>query len=232
MSVFKQFATISSAADNNIATYTTLAEGNLQLPGNGTVSFIDSGYASSLTINSTGDISGATFTITGTYNNKYITETITGPDGTTDTVYTSNLFHTITSVNSSATIAEDCTLGSNHDVAVILNSYNTINTSINNYNLKNYNVIFTANTNTDWNAEDFVAYGVFGTMPTILTKASLTFDTKSYNFFPINDVTADITAADLKSGQLVSTSYPFSGMIFYATNTATEGYIYIEIAQS
>lgn len=230
MSVFKQFASINARDADSIATYTTLTEGNLKLPGNGTVSFINSGYASSLAITSTGNISSATFTITGMYNNKYITETITGPNATT--VRTSNLFQAITSVNSSAAINANCMLGSNYDVAVILNSYNTINTSVNNTNLNNYNVIFTSVVNTDWAAGDFIAYGVFGTMPTILTHSDLTFTTKSNNFFALNNVTATITAANLRSGQLISTSYPFSGVICYATSTATAGDIYIEVAQS
>jgi len=229
MSVFRQSTTIAPVAANNIGTYAAVVAGTVPLPQGGPISFINKGYASSLVISSGADISGATFTITGTYNNKYVTETVTGPNATV--AVTNNLFHTINTITASANIAQAYTIGSNFNVAVVLNSYNTRNAT--NFNLSSYSVLVNSLTAAgQWDAGEFVIYGVSGQMPVTLTSATLDYDTRSSNLFAINDVAAAVSQAELNAGFITNTNYPFSGVIVYFTNGVIQTSSFVEITQS
>lgn len=229
MSIFRQSTTIEPVSATSIGTYAAVVAGNVPLPQGGPIYFINKGYASSIIISSGADISAATFTITGTYNNRYVTETITGPNATV--AITNNLFHTVNSITASANIAQAYTIGSNFNVAVVLNTYNTRNAT--NFNLSSYSILINSLTaNAQWDAGEAVIYGVSGQMPITLTSATLDYDTRSVNLFAINDVAVAITQAQLNAGFITDTNYPFSGIIVYFTNGVISTPSFVEIAQS
>lgn len=229
MSVFRHSTTIEPVSLNSIATYAAVVVGNVPLPQGGPISFINNGYASSLIINSAADISGATFTITGTYNNRYITETVTGPNA--GLIETNNLFHTINSITASANVAQAYSIGSNSFVAVVLNSYNTRNAT--NFNLTSYSILLNSLTAAgDWNAGELVIYGVAGQMPTTLTTSSLDYATRSNNLFSLINVANPVTQANLNAGFITNTNYPFSGVIVYFNSGVITTPTYVEIVQS
>ena len=120
MSVFRQSANIVAANEALIGTYAGVVEGEVLTQH---VSFINKGYASSISITSAGDISAASFTIIGTFNNNSIIEVLGGPNA--NSVSSVNLFHTITSIRASIAVAVAYSIGANNNVAIILNSYNT-----------------------------------------------------------------------------------------------------------
>lgn len=229
MSVFRHSTTIEPISLNSIATYAAVVAGNVPLPQGGPISFINNGYASSLIINSAADISGATFTITGTYNNRYVTETITGPNAAL--AETNNLFHTVNSITASANIAQAYSIGSNSFVAVVLNSYNTRN--VTNFNLSSYSVLVNSLTAAGaWNAGEFIIYGVAGQMPTTLTTSSLDYATRSNNLFSLINVANPVTQANLNAGFITNSNYPFTGIIVYFNSGVITTPTYVEIAQS
>lgn len=228
MSVFRHSTTIYPAG-TNIATYPAVVAGNVPLPQGGPISFINKGYASSLMIGSPFNIAGATFTIVGTYNNRYVTETITGPN--VGISITNNLFHTINSITASANIAQAYAISSNFNVAVVLNGYNTKNAT--NFNLTSYNVLVNSLTAVaQWDAGEFVIYGVSGTMPNTLTSIALEYDTRGNNLHAINNVTVPVSQAQLNAGFITNTNYPFTGIIVYFTNGVILTPSYVEITQS
>lgn len=100
------------------ALQTTAGAGNLLLNGrlaggaNGEVSFISYGYSRSISITSTGNISGRTFTITGTQNGVTITENIAGPNN--NTVYSTLIYDVITSVAVNGAVATAVSIGSGY----------------------------------------------------------------------------------------------------------------------
>lgn len=229
MSVFRHTTTISPVSLNNIATYPAVVTGSVPLPNGVPISFINNGYASSLIINSAANISGATFTITGTYNNRYVTETITGPNAAL--VETNNLFHTVNSITASANVAQAYSLGSNSQVAVVFNTYNTRNAT--NYNLNSFSILVNSLTAAgNWNANEFVMYGVSGQMPITLTIASLTYATRTNNLHALVNPATAITQAQLNSGFITNTNYPFSGIIVYLSEGIVTTPTFVEIVQS
>jgi hypothetical protein len=108
------------------------AAGNLIL--NGTLSVYNNpvislvGLNRQVSITSTGNLSGVNFTVTGTYLGQVQTQTIAGPDN--DTVETTDLFHTITSVSTSGAVATNVSVGtgaSGHTEIYIVDNQSTIN---------------------------------------------------------------------------------------------------------
>jgi len=97
-----------AASNNAIALLQTLgAAGNLTLNGSlasssegGTPSVIFYNYNRYVTLTSANDLSGVNFTITGTINSAPVSQTIAGPDN--DTVATTVVFDTVTSISASA----------------------------------------------------------------------------------------------------------------------------------
>jgi hypothetical protein len=71
--------------------------GTMSVSGVAQISFIRSGFSRSVSISSTDDLSGATFTVTGIQNGAgIIKNNITGPNN--NTIYTDEIFDAITSV--------------------------------------------------------------------------------------------------------------------------------------
>lgn len=123
MAVFYRNVNLPISNNTSIATFATANAGKLVLPAtgllveyDGTINFIKLGYSSSLSITSTFDLTGITFSVYGVNNGYYITETIAGPNN--NTISTSNMFEKIISVAISGNIANQFTLGSGRDVAV------------------------------------------------------------------------------------------------------------------
>lgn len=101
--------------------------GNLILNGSyvevdGTVNFIKKGYSSSVSITSAANISAITFTIYGINNGFYTTEVVTGPN--INTVTTTGLYEKIISISINNNTGNAFTIGSNRDVAVLVEFLN------------------------------------------------------------------------------------------------------------
>jgi hypothetical protein len=228
MSVFRQIANINVFNNNGIGDY-AIINPDVNLLDN-PVSFISKGYASTLNFDSANDISGINFTINGTFNDKKITEVLTGPNA--GTVVTRNLYHTVESiVADGALILINMSIGSNGDVAVILNDRNT--TSMNNFNMTDYHVKLTSLTAAaQWAAGDVLIYGICGRMSELLTKHELTYNTRSSNYYSINNPFVAIPQADLNKGLIANTNYSFTGIIVYLTNNVITTPCFVEITQS
>jgi len=108
---------------SNIGNFPNAVAGKLTLNGSyvefdGTVNFIKNGYSSSVSITSTANISAVTFTIYGINNGFYTTETITGPN--INTVVSVGLYEKVISISISGNTANGFNIGSNRDVAVLV----------------------------------------------------------------------------------------------------------------
>lgn len=230
MSIFRQTASsITAYNPDTIGIYQELIQGEIPLPGGNDISFINKGYSSNISIGSGADISSANFTITGVYNNKQIIETLKGPNN--NFVYSDNLFEIVTSITSDSNINQGYGIGSNSEIAVVLNSYDT--QDITNFNMNFYKILINSlSASSDWVAGDFIIYGVSGSMPSNLSKLKLDYNTRSSNLVAINDITIDITAAELNKGFIVSSDYPFTGIIVYCRNKVIRTPVFIEITQS
>lgn len=114
-------------ANSTIGSYVNANTGRLNLNGNyvefdGTVNFIKKGYSSDITISSASDISAITFSIYGINNGFYTTETLSGPNG--NTVASVGLYEKIISISINNNINNAFTIGSDRDVAVLINFLN------------------------------------------------------------------------------------------------------------
>lgn len=229
MSVFRQSANIVAADETLIGDYVGVVEGEVLTQH---VSFINKGYASSISITSGADISAASFTIIGTFNNNSIIEVLEGPN--TDTVSSVNLFHTITSIRASVDVGEAYSIGANNNVAVILNSYNTGN--VNNFNLNNFNIMINSLTAAgDWNGASVIPYGLSVNYPSSLTTVNLTYGTRLNSFYSLVDLAApvaDVTQAELNRGFITTTNYPFKCIIVCFLNSVIDADSFVEITQS
>lgn len=239
MSVFRQVANVPVAAVDNIIDALAVVAGELLAAP---VSFINNGYASSISITSGADIHAINFTITGTFNGNNIVEVLAGANN--DTVSSVNLFDTITSIVASADLAVAYTIGSNNNIAVILNlTYpDAITNILNISNAKDTNTINMTNINSmitsraaagDWVAPNVLVYGLSGSNTlTALTVDNLTNATRPDNFYAINDPAANITQAQLNRGFVTSTVYPFSSIIVCFLNSVNTTASFVEINQS
>ena len=238
MSIFRQSATIPTALSSvaNITTGTLPVIGNkIVLNGlmasslTGQVSFINSGYASGISISSTANISTATFTIVGTYNGATITETVTGPNATT--VYTNNLFHTIISINATGPGVGAFTIGSNYNVAVMLIGDNPVAAKLPKTN--GYNILLNSRTATgNWVAGTAVVYGLTGQLSVSLQASALVNTTTYSNYFALFGATAITTVAQLNTGVITQTTYPFAAVIVYLAAGINTTPVFVEITQS
>lgn len=239
MTIFRQAVNVPTVASSvaNIGTFGIGAVGRLVLNGSqanitGQVSFINNGYASGLSFTSAGNISAASFTIVGTYNGTIITETIAGPN--VNTVYTNNLFHTIISVNISIAATAAFIIGSNYNVAVVLQDGNSrMGDSHSNYT---YSVLLNSLTaaGQGW-AANATIYGVANTAPTSLQANTLTYATRASNYFSLPVTGAaptGFTALQLNNGIIVQTTYPYAAVIVYLAAGVNATPVYIEVTQS
>lgn len=239
MSVFRQSANVPAVVVNNIIDAAAVVAGELLLAP---VSFIDNGYASSISITSAADISAINFTITGTFNGNNIVEVLAGAN--TNTVSSLNLFDTISSIVSSGVLAQGYSIGSNNNIAVIMNlTYpDAITNILNISNTKDTNTINMTNINSmitsraaagAWNAPNVLVYGLSGSNTlTALTVANLTNVTRPDNFYAINDPAANITQAQLNRGFVTNTVYPFSSIIVCFLDSVNTTASFVEINQS
>lgn len=240
MTIFRQAVNIPTVASSvaNIGTFGIGAVGRLVLNGpiasgvSGQVSFINNGYASGLSFTSAGNISAASFTIVGTYNGTIITETIVGPNAAT--VYTNNLFHTIISVNISIVAIAAFTIGSNYNVAVVLQDGNSrMGDSHSNYT---YSVLLNSLTAAGaWAAGGAIIYGVVNTAPSSLQVATLAYATRPSNYFSLPVTGAALggfTQLQLNNGVITQTTYPYAAVIVYLAAGINTTPTFIEISQS
>lgn len=112
---------------SNIGNFLAANAGKLSLNGgsvevDGTVSFIKRGYSSSVSFTSAGNISGLTFTIYGINNGFYTSEIVVGPNA--NTVVSVGLYEKVISISISTNTAIAFTIGSNRDVAVLVEFLN------------------------------------------------------------------------------------------------------------
>lgn len=74
-----------------------ILNGMMAVTGSADISFIRAGFSRSVSISSTNNLAGATFTVIGIQNGGRIEENIAGPN--TNTIYTTEIFDVITSVS-------------------------------------------------------------------------------------------------------------------------------------
>ena len=240
MTIFRQAANIPTVASSvaNIGTFAIGATGKLILNGpissgtTGQVSIISNGYASGLSFASVGNISAASFTIVGTFNGAIITESIVGPNA--NTVYTNNLFHTVISININIAATAVFTIGSNYNVAVVLQDGNSrMGDSHSNYT---YSVLLNSITAAaQWAAGGAIIYGVANTIPVSLQATTLAYAARPSNYFslPVTGAAlAAITQAQLNNGVITQTTYPYAAVIVYLAAGINTTPVSIEITQS
>ena len=174
---------------------TLAAAGNLVLNGNladstnSAVNFEDYGYSRSITISSTSDLSGVTFTINGTQNGVNINTPVTGPTAG-NTVESPDIFDNITSISADGIVA-DVTVGSGYKGFFKIIAINTERDVIN-YSFSLHRLTT--------NPKDTI---IFGTLSNIVNNGI------SY---------LDITANDLSLFEIKADG-PTNGYIFPAQNT-------------
>ena len=235
MSIFRKSVNIPIATTISIGGYGAgVPVGRLVLNGpivspNGTVSFIDKGYASSVTIQSAGNVSGINFTIVGTGNNGVnITEVIVGANA--NSVFTNNLFETVLSITIDAAPPGGVgfAIGSNANVAIVLNGYNTGASNNVRYSMLG-NSLTAAGA---WAAGGLIIYGVAGNTPSLLTRAKLAHATRSNNYKALNDPAAATTQVNLNAGLVTQTTYPFGAVVVAILNGVNTTPAFVEITQS
>lgn len=102
--------------------------GKLSLNGgfveaNGTVDFIKRGYSSSVSITSAFNLAAFTFTIYGVNNGFYTSEVVIGPNA--NTVTSVGIYEKVIDISLSANTGNAFTIGSNRDVAVLVEFLDT-----------------------------------------------------------------------------------------------------------
>ncbi len=237
MGVFRKSVNIPIATTTSIGQYgAAVPVGKLVLNGlvvspDGTVSFISKGYASSITIQSAGNVSNINFTIVGTGNNGVsITEVIVGANN--NSVYTNNLFETVLSItiNNPPPGGTGFAIGSNHDVAIVVNGYNT--SAGNNINV-NYSALVNSLTAAgQWAAGGLIIYGVASNIPSLFTRTNLAHATRPNSYKALNDPAAVTTQANLNAGFITQTTYPFTAIVVTILNGVNTTPAFVEISQS
>ena len=214
-----------------------LLNGPLVLP-NGQVSFISMGYSSTVSINSTRNMSTYRFTVAGFSNGVLINETIVGPNA--NTVYTNTLFDSIISISpSSYPAAQSFTVGSGSSIAIVLQNAN--NLADNGQPNSVYNVFVNVPQAVFGLDEGQLnIYGVGGkSVIGPLTNTSLNYDTRNNNYIPIPTTGADqtdYTVEQLTNGFNVKTESPFGAVIVYLTTLILPSVpvvapVFIEVSQ-
>jgi len=230
--MLKKTAKLKKVQDSttSIGSYTTVGSydnlvlnGSLVDPFTNNVSFINNGYASACSITSANDTSFITFTISGTFNNKEITEQIQGPTPIADSATTSNLFDTITGVKAFSQkypLNAAFDLGSNRDSIVVLESNANENCTI---------LINSPTATTNWNPTHAVAYGsIDGTVPH--TRQELDFGLRSDNLVSLLD-SNNLSVNRLQSGSINVIAHPFKAIIVALTEDVVDSDVLIEITQ-
>jgi hypothetical protein len=237
MSIFRKSANIPAATTTSIGGYgAAVPVGRLVLNGPivsqyGTVSFISNGYASSVTIQSAGNVSGINFTIVGTGNNGVnITEVIVGANA--NSVFTNNLFETVLSITIDAAPpgGTGFAIGSNANVAIVLNGYNT--GASNNVNVNYSTLVNSLTAAGQWAAGGLIIYGVAGNTPSLITRTNLAHATRANNYKALNDPAAATTQANLNAGLITQTTYPFGAVVIAILNGVNTTPAFVEITQS
>lgn len=237
MTIFKKSAFIPTVAASvgSIGKYTSAASaGPLVLNGTlvnatGEVSFVQNGYSSSVSITCGFNISVLNFTIIGTFAGMLISEVITAPNA--NTVTTNNLFDSVTSIIISGVTIRAFTIDSNVNTAVILN--NNFLSSSNKTSNSIYSILLNSRTAAgNWAAGSAVIYGVADTVPTLLQANALVNITTYNNFFALFGASAVITQAQLNSGTITQTTYPYTAIIVYLAAGINTTPAFIEITQS
>jgi hypothetical protein len=240
MSIFRQAVNIPTVASSvgAIGSYTgATATGNLTLNGarvsvDGTIKFSLMGFASSVTITKGGGISLAniTFTITGIFAGNLIVESILGPANNTS-VTTNNLFETIIGINIGASTVQTFTIDSNVNTAVMLIGNNPVAAKLPKSNT--YSILLNSRAAAgNWAAGSAIIYGVADTAPTLLQANALVNITTYNNFYALFGASAVITQAQLNSGVITQTTYPFAAVIVYLAAGINTTPAFIEITQS
>lgn len=154
------------------------------------ISFIDSNIIRSVSITSTNNLSGRTFTITGFQNSAPIQESITGPNNTT--VYGTKNFDIITSVsvNGSANAVKVGTGSNGYLPLLVVNS----GTSIINYSVS---VIFPPSGTTNIN------YSLYRTLDQ-LNNNYVSFDNQIGNLFPVTGLVNQTTSKLVNSQEIAN----------------------------
>ncbi len=245
MTILKQTANISTFVSNSISL--GVFNGGVIIPvgksvklnlngrlvsSSGQVSFVQMGYASNISFEAAFNLTANVFTVVGTFNGQIIRENIIGPNG--NTVYTNNLFHTIISVNvSGIPIAPTVqfAIGCNQSTAVVLEP----NVDAFKSNLTYSVLISSIGAAAAWAAGGAIIYGVTGDTPTSLQISSLTYATRSNNYFslPVSGAAlTGFTVAQLNNGINIQTNYPYVAVIVYLAPGTVVNTSFIEIAQS
>lgn len=231
MTISRQAVNVPILSSNNIGSFPSGTQGRLIL--NGQVFFIASGYASGLSITTLGNsIANASFTIVGTYNGTIITEVIAGPSTIANASYTNNLFHTIISIDISIPATSGFTIGSNYNVAVVLqDNANRISEF-----KPNYSVLFNSiSASGPWAAGGAIIYGVANTVPTSLQVTNLTYASRPSNYFSLQTTgigLASFTNVQLINGVNIQTTYPYAALIVYLAKGVNTSPVFIEVSQS
>jgi hypothetical protein len=230
MSLYKQEASVpayAGAITSSIVTLAAIPQGKLTLSPlltttNTFISFIRSGFASTLCFTSAGNAAGTVFTITGAYNGNYITENVVGPN--VATVSSINFYDTIISIVSSTAIgAVDINIGYGNVVAVRLNNYNFEN----NITKPNLSFGFFVSNLTAAGAPGIQLFGVTNVKPQALQVANFTAATRPSNF---QLLTAALTQAQVNAGySLANVTYQYATV--FAVLTAVVTPTYVEIMQ-
>ncbi len=179
MSRFLSYTFPAGNATDVCAPQTIVAAGNLVLNGNlvnkvtGVMSFVNQGYSRQVSITSTNNLTGRTFTVNGTQNGVPITENITG--GNTTTVYGTLIYDVITSITVDGAVASNVSVGSGWQGFFPLIGIN-LERDVINYTLT-LGKLTAANVNT----------AVFGTLSNLVNNGHTYLDsiTNNYNVFDI-----------------------------------------------
>ena len=208
------------------------SKGNLTLNGkyssNGEMSFIKRGYSSNVSIFSVNDISNVSFTIYGIFQGLMVSETILGAKQLIAPSHSNKLFDIITSIVIDKDIATAFTIGSDHDIAVVLK-----NSKLGNESSATWFASFISLSRNQfvWRKEYFNIFGISGSNELQLTVVNLTLNTKLVNFFQIAPF-ANIGANAAHAGVSFNSQYPFEAVVAYFAGSGftREGFS-IELAQ-
>jgi hypothetical protein len=191
------------------------SKGKLTLNGkyssNGEVSFIKRGYSSNVSIFSGTDLSNVSFTIHGIFQGLMVSETILGAKQLIAPSHSNKLFDVITSIVIDKDIATSFTIGSDHDIAVVLK-----NSKLGNESSATWFASFTSVSNNQWEwfREYFNIFGIRGSNELQLTVVNLTLKTKPVDFFqiaPFSNIGSDAAHA----GVSFNSQYPFEAVVAY-----------------
>src|SRR5271155_6191383 len=103
------------AAQTTAGAANLVLNGNLANPNSDQVSFISRGYSRSVSLTSTGNLSGVNFTIVGTQNGVPVSQTLSGPNN--NTIYanpTTITYDVITSITVNGAVATAVSIGTGY----------------------------------------------------------------------------------------------------------------------